>query len=131
MFDIGVIRHRFFEISGFLCQQPHHHKHSGKCGDGKVFTITSAGPWRSKKSKEYRKKVNYYYGDYNDWCKAIGIDWISFNWVDKKSRKSTIHEELGPILPSGHPLTEAIPPEYSSYIMQQFLKKWITLEYWI
>ncbi len=37
MFNLGVFRHRYFEISGFACQQPKHFKHRGRLGDGKYF----------------------------------------------------------------------------------------------
>ena len=131
MFNLGVFRHRYFEISGFACQQPKHFKHRGRLGDGKYFCVISGGQFRDKKSKENREKNNYFYGEYKDWCMAMGINWIRFEWKDYKSRVSNEHLEFGPILPSGHPLIEAVPPAYAKYIMGEFLNKNATLDKWI
>ena len=127
MFGLGVFRHRFFEINGFSCPQPKHLRHKGKCGDGKFFTIVSGGLWRSKELKKRREREGYFVGTYDDWCKAMEIDWIPFEWKDEKYRVSTNHPTLGPVLPSRHPLTEAIPPAYSKYIMKHFLLRHPTL----
>lgn len=99
IFDLKVIRHRYFEIHGFAAVQPDHIKHRGMVKDGYYVTVAGNG------------------GDYaghnfcrlNDlpeatqletWRYAMGIDWIS----NKKT------------------LRECVPPAYSKYIMEQFLK---------
>jgi len=130
MFGLGVFRHRFFEINGFSSPQPKHLKHKGRCGDGKFFTVVSGGLWRSKELKKRREKEGYFVGTYDNWCKAMGINWIPFKWKDEKYRVSTSHPTLGPVLPSRHPLTEAIPPAYSKYIMKHFLLQHPTLLNW-
>ena len=115
MFDLGVFRHRIFEIEGFVCYQPVHPDHNGHIGDGTYFSI-HRGPMfknRGPKWKEFRKKHH----NFQKWKDAMGVDWIPIPNTTE--------------LPKMHPLTEAIPPAYSKYITQQFLKKYISLEKWI
>ncbi len=115
MFNLGVWRKRIFETN-FIIYQPKHTSHKGKIGDGIHFTVLSGrshlipGPFFKP-------------GNYEDWKKAMGIDWIQMDWNDKKSRKSYYRPDGSLTLPSKHPLTEAIPPAYSKYIMLEFLKK--------
>ncbi|MDU6305544.1 MAG: DUF6788 family protein [Clostridium sp.] len=66
MFDLGVIRHRHFEISGFEVPQPFHKMHSGRVIDGEKVTVAGNGFGGS--------------GKIEDWQKAIGIDWITDRW---------------------------------------------------
>lgn len=91
MFDLEVIRHRYFELGGWSAPEPVHKKHRGRV-------------------KGYRHGVNYegyYYAVYGlgggkgtveEWQRAMGIDWTS----DRRS------------------LAEAIPPAYTEYIGKQY-----------
>ena len=106
MFNLGVFRHRIFEIHDFVCYQPIHPKHNGFIGDGKYFQVVR-GPMFM--NKEFQKKHH----DFEKWKEAMGIDWISVPTTKE--------------LPKGHPLAEAIPPAYSKYIMKEFLRKHLTL----
>jgi len=131
MFNLGVFRHRFFE-SNFPIIQPIHPKHKGYIGDGKHFTVITGGAFRDKRHILARAKIkNYDYGSYESWSKAMGIDWIRLEWTDHKRRKPKYKKNIGLVLPSGHPLAEAIPPAYSKYIIQQFLLNHPTLDKWI
>ena len=89
MFNLGVFRHRPFELT-FKIETPEHHKHNGKIGDGKYFSIAgAAGRWKSW-GTVYR---NVSKGTAEQWRLAMGIDWMT--------RKE---------------LTQAIPPAYTEYI---------------
>ncbi len=98
MFDLKVIRHRYFEIEGFVVAQPNHIKHRGMVKDGYYVTVAGNG------------------GDYaghnfctlqdlpeatqlRTWQYAMGIDWIQ----NKKT------------------LRECVPPAYSKYIVEQLI----------
>lgn len=89
MFGLGVFRHRVFEIT-FAIEVPEHHKHNGKIGDGKYFSVAGgAGRWKSW-GKVYR---NVSKGTREQWRLAMGIDWM-------------LRSEI----------TQAIPSAYSEYI---------------
>lgn len=87
MFDLGVIRHRFFEFSGVTIPQPVHKNHRGRVSgyrhgewfDGPYFAVYGDGGGK---------------GSVEEWKTAMGIDWTS-------ERKS---------------IAEAIPPAYTRYI---------------
>lgn len=130
MFDLKVFRHRFFEIENFVCYQPLHPKHKEIVGKG-YYTIIAGGFFRTRKKRARKKRLNLDYGTYNDWCNAMGINWIRLEYQDHKKRKSHNTKNSGPTLCSGHPLSEAVPPAYSKYIINQFLKKYVNLDYFI
>ena len=87
MFGLGVIRHRYFELSGFLAPQPKHRKHRGRVAGYRH------GQW-------YEGPYVAVYGDGGgkgtvpEWQTAMGIDWTD----DRKS------------------IAEAIPPAYSLFV---------------
>ena len=111
MFGLKTYRHRHFEIHGFKVYQPKHVDHKIKIGLGFFAIHRGVGFVRER---ERKKMPNYNRGSYKDFCDAMEIHWIT---------APTTKE-----LPKGHPLTEAIPPAYSRYILNEFLKRWITLE---
>jgi len=86
-FDLDVIRHRYFEISGFFVFQPEHIPHRGRVAgwrhgeryDGPYFAVYGDGGGK---------------GTVAQWQAAMGIDWTD----DSKE------------------LTEAIPPAYTEYV---------------
>ncbi len=95
MFGLGVFRHRVFE-STFVLETPEHHKHNGKIGDGKYFSVAGgAGRWKSW-GTVYR---NVSKGTRAQWRQAMGIDWM-------------LRSEL----------TQAIPPAYTEYIGGYLMK---------
>ena len=95
MFDLGVLRHRKFEVT-FKLEIPEHQKHTGKIGDGKYFSVAGgAGRWKSW-GTAYR---NISKGTAKEWREAMGIDWMT-------------REDL----------TQAIPPAYTEYIGLQLIK---------
>lgn len=87
MFGLGVIRHRYFELSGFTAAQPKHRKHRGRVAGYRH------GQW-------YEGPYVAVYGDGGgkgtvpEWQTAMGIDWTD----DRKS------------------IAEAIPPAYSLFV---------------
>jgi len=99
MFGLKVIRHRYFEIHGFKVPQPNHKKHRGLVKDGYYVTVAGHGGNDSKHNYcklnglENKSKLEV-------WQHAMGIDWIT----DKKM------------------LAQAVPPAYSKYIGEMFLK---------
>lgn len=90
LFGLGVIRHRYFELSGFPAHQPAHRKHRGRVSGyrhGQWYT----GPYVAVYGEGGGK------GTVPEWQAAMGIDWTD-------SRKS---------------IAEAIPPAYAEYIGHQ------------
>jgi hypothetical protein len=87
MFGLGVLRHRYFELSGVDVAQPEHIKHRGRVAgwrhgvfhDGPYFAVYGDGGGK---------------GSIAQWQQAMGIHWTS-------SRRH---------------LAEAIPPAYTAYI---------------
>lgn len=112
MFGLRVIRHRIFEIEGFLAFGLPHIKHKLSVINGTAIAVYSGGInpgfWGNKeKQREFRKKRkdsyyacvaghggNGYSFKLEDWQKAMGIDWVS----------------------SKEHLTQMIPPKYYEYI---------------
>ena len=94
MFDLGVIRHRYFELSGFTAAQPKHRKHRGRVAGYRH------GQW-------YEGPYVAVYGDGGgkgsvpEWQAAMGIDWTD-------NRKS---------------IAEAIPPAYTEHIGRQLIAR--------
>ncbi len=86
-FGLGVIRHRYFELSGFSAQQPRHRKHRGRVSGyrhGQWFD----GPYVAVYGEGGGK------GTVPEWQAAMGIDWT----VERKS------------------IAEAVPPAYTHYV---------------
>lgn len=87
MFGLGVIRHRYFEVSGFTALPLDHIKHRGRVAgwrhgewfDGPYFAVYGEGGGK---------------GTVAQWQEAMGIDWTD-------NRKS---------------IAEAIPPAYSRFV---------------
>jgi len=87
MFNLSVIRHRYFEVSGFTATAPAHVPHRGRVAgyrhgawyDGPYFAVYGDGGGK---------------GTIPQWQQAMGIDWTS----DRKN------------------LAEAIPPAYTEHI---------------
>lgn len=90
MFGLGVIRHRYFELSGFTATQPRHRRHRGRVAgyrhgewfDGPYFAVYGEGGGK---------------GSVSQWQAAMGIDWTD----DRKG------------------IAEAIPPAYTTFIGRQ------------
>lgn len=94
MFGLGVIRHRYFEVSGFTALPLEHVKHRGRVAgwrhgewfDGPYFAVYGEGGGK---------------GTVAQWKVAMGIDWTN-------NRKS---------------IAEAIPPAYSRFIGGQIMTR--------
>lgn len=87
MFRLGVIRHRYFETTGFFAMQPPHSRHRGRVAgyrhgewfEGPYFAVYGEGGGK---------------GSVAEWQEAMGIDWTS----DRVE------------------LAEAIPPAFTEFI---------------
>ena len=94
MFGLGVIRHRYFELSGFPFLPTPHIKHRGRVAgwrhgewfDGPYFAVYGEGGGK---------------GTVPQWQAAMGIDWTD-------NRKS---------------IAEAIPPAYTRFIGGQIVQR--------
>ena len=99
MFGLPIIRHRYFELHGFTAPQPAHPKHEGKVTDGTLVYCYRGGRPGCFGDNEKRSKLP--------------------NWsLDEKRRAmgaKHIMTEEG--------ISEAIPPAYSRYIAEAFLKE--------
>ena len=92
MFRLDVIRHRYFEVSGFTATAPYHVPHRGRVRgwrhgqffDGPYFAVYGDGGGK---------------GTVAEWQKAMGID-----WTDDR-----------------HSIAEAIPPAYTEHIGAQLM----------
>lgn len=87
MFGLGVIRHRYFEISGFDAIQPQHVPHRGRVRGWRHGTYYD-GPYLAVYGDGGGK------GSVAEWQQAMGIDWTD----DRKA------------------IAEAIPPAYSELV---------------
>lgn len=87
MFDLGVIRHRWFEVDGATVPDPPHPPHRGRVA-GMRHGVWYQGPYFAVYGEGGGK------GSVSQWQAAMGIDWTS----DRKN------------------LAEAIPPAYTRYI---------------
>lgn len=93
MFGLGVIRHRYFEISNAAVSQPAHVKHRGRVAgyrhgewfDGPYFAVYGDGGGK---------------GSVAQWQQAMGIDWTD------------VRKEIA----------EAIPPAYTEFIGAQLIQ---------
>lgn len=101
MFNLNVIRHRYFEISGFKVKQPEHRKHTGS-----VYKGTRIGVWTGGKPgcfgnrKKYHTVAGHWNGKIDEWQDAIKISWVQ----------------------SKHALAQCVPPAYSKFIIEQYIK---------
>lgn len=92
MFELAVIRHRYFEVSGFTAHAPAHRPHRGRVRGwrhGEFFD----GPYVAVYGEGGGK------GSVAEWQAAMGIDWTD----DRKA------------------IAEAIPPQYSEWIGAQIM----------
>lgn len=92
MFGLDVIRHRYFELGGWLCTPPAHKPHRGRVAGmrhGEWFT----GPYFAVYGDGGGK------GTVPQWQDAMGIHWTS------------VRKELA----------EAIPPAYTRFIGEQLV----------
>lgn len=87
MFGLDVIRHRYFELGGFLAMQPEHEPHRGRVR-GWRHGIYYDGPYLAVHGEGGGK------GSVAEWQTAMGIDWTA----DRKA------------------IAEAIPPAYTKHI---------------
>lgn len=92
MFGLGVIRHRYFEVSGFNATQPVHKPHRGRVR-GWRHGAYHDGPYVAVYGDGGGK------GSVSEWQAAMGIDWTD----DRKA------------------IAEAIPPAYTELIGRQLL----------
>jgi hypothetical protein len=92
MFGLGVIRHRYFEVSGFDAVAPQHKQHRGRVRGWRHGTYYD-GPYVAVYGDGGGK------GSVTEWQAAMGIDWTA----DRKA------------------IAEAIPPAYSEHIGTQLL----------
>lgn len=98
MFGLAVLRHRYFEVSGFETTPIDHQPHRGKVQgwrhgewfDGPYFAVYGDGGGK---------------GSVTEWQKAMGIGWTA-------NRKS---------------IAEAIPPAYTRFLGKQIMAE-ITIE---
>jgi site-specific DNA-cytosine methylase len=93
MFGLGVIRHRYFELSGFPFIPTPHIKHRGVIKGWNHGKLNPDGVYYQVYGAGGRK------GTVAEWQVAMGIDWTS-------NRKS---------------IAEAIPPAYSRFIGGQIM----------
>lgn len=97
MFGLGVIRHRYFEVSGFPVMQPPHVKHRGRVRGwrhGEYFD----GPYVAVYGDGGGK------GSVAEWQAAMGID-----WTDERVE-----------------IAEAIPPAYAEFVGAQLMKAYVS-----
>lgn len=92
MFDLGVMRHRYFESSAPLLSPSH--TCNGDRIDRDAVSVTRHGP----PARWYRKNPGAVF-NIKIWHEAMGIDWMS-----------------------RFPLTQAIPPAYTEYIGKQLME---------
>jgi DNA (cytosine-5)-methyltransferase 1 len=90
MFGLGVIRHRYFEVSGFAATPPAHKPHRGRVRGWRHGTYYD-GPYVAVYGDGGGK------GPVEEWQAAMGIHWTD----DRKA------------------LAEAIPPAYTEHIGRQ------------
>jgi len=92
MFNLKVIRHRFFEIEGFHVPRIKHHKHNGLVALGD-YVACYGGSIGNERTRAKYKKIKF---TAEDMQKALKIPWTTKN------------------------ITECIPPDYSEYIAKHF-----------
>lgn len=65
MFDLRLVRHRIFEVSGFVVAQPEHAEHRPD-----YITVTGHAGGSSKRDG------GEHFGNTAEWREAMGIDWM-------------------------------------------------------
>lgn len=93
MFGLDVIRHRYFEVSGFPAEAPPHKAHRGRV-KGWRHGVFYDGPYYAVYGQGGGK------GTVEEWKAAMGIDWTD----DRKA------------------IAEAIPPAYTEHIGHQLME---------
>lgn len=106
MFNLRVIRHRRFELSGISVPQIKHEKHKGSVRTGEYIVCVTGvvNPGCFGKRAEYQKIYGEIWKENHkieNWKKAMGINWID----DRKA------------------LAEAVPPAYAKYIGEWAIKQ--------
>lgn len=103
MFDLGVVRHRLFELSWEPGPLPKH-EHRGSIVTGEYVTVAGNGgvPAWTLKERERRDMPRHIPGEMTlaRWQRAMDIDWLP--------RKA---------------LSQAIPPAYAEWIGNSFKEK--------
>jgi len=104
MFNLRVIKRRYFEIEGFKVRQPDIPQYAGSVSTGEFVCTSTAcvNPGCFGKRRDLQKLYGSKWKENNkieSWQEALGIDWIT-------NRKM---------------LAEAIPPAYAKYIANAFL----------
>jgi site-specific DNA-cytosine methylase len=94
MFSLDVIRHRYFECSGWTPLQPTHVRHRGRVS-GMRHGEWFAGPYWAVYGEGGGK------GSVPQWQAAMGIDWTE----DRRS------------------IAEAIPPAYAEFVGRQLISQ--------
>ncbi|MEE9215763.1 MAG: DNA cytosine methyltransferase [Thermodesulfobacteriota bacterium] len=94
MFDLKILRHRFFEIEGFHVPRIKHFKHKLNVQEGTAIGVYTgmADP------RKVSSKTGHLNEDIETWQKALEVNWV-------KNRKN---------------LAQCIPPKYSKYIGSYF-----------
>ncbi|MBT9295361.1 DNA methylase [Rhodococcus sp. GOMB7] len=92
MFRLGVIRHRYFEVTGFEVVQPQHQKHRGRVRGWRHGTYYD-GPYVAPYGKGGGK------GTLDEWREAMEVPWME------------THQEI----------TECIPPKFTELIGRQLM----------
>lgn len=100
MFGLKIIRHRIFEIEGFYCEQPDLRckEHKGKVVSGEYVMVCTGGRPGCYGNNELRKKLKN--PNVKQAQEAMGITHIQ----------------------SFKAIAESVPPKYSEYIFNEFLK---------
>ncbi len=98
MFNLPIIRHRWFEINGFKCWKPYHEKHKRSVCKGTAIAVWTGGKPGCFGNKKQRAKLKP--ATIEQMQKAMGINWIN--------NKKTI--------------AQCVPPAYAEYIGKQFLE---------
>lgn len=103
MFGLKLLRHRYFEISGFPVATIPHKEHSGTVAEGDYVAVYSGSPGNPRTKKRYGGLPKFTFEQMKE---ALGIDWVK----------------------TPDRITESIPPKYSEYIGKHFITPPITLE---
>ncbi len=112
MFNLRIIRHRYFECHGFKPRQPCHKKHKRAVWNGTAIGVWTGGRPGCFGDAEKRK---YY-------CTVAGHD--GDGGKGNCTLKSWQDAMELPHITSKKMLAEAVPPAYSEYIGKRVFKEW-------